>query len=162
MFFAHSLSAPKVQLKAMETCATVAQVIELFNSYDRQYMATYQVIFGDKNGNSVIIESDSMIVKNGIIYIYHFHNYADVQIIDLKKELGKGEHSYSIPSLFGPATFAFSDFVKRSKIKTRTAVTMDSSKFNDYEGEYQLAPLPFCSVKIRSENHKLLCLIRGI
>ena len=122
MFFAHSLSAPKVQLKAMETCATVAQVIELFNSYDRQYMATYQVIFGDKNGNSVIIESDSMIVKNGIIYIYHFHNYADVQIIDLKKELGKGEHSYSILSLFGPATFAFSDFVKRSKIKTRTAV----------------------------------------
>lgn len=219
--------------KAMETCATVAQVIELFNSYDRQYMATYQVIFGDKNGNSVIIESDSMIVKNGdyqvctnfrqslnkenpysierynivnntlkesndisvdlfrsilnqvhqepgqkqgsptmysniydlkngIIYIYHFHNYADVQIIDLKKELGKGEHSYSIPSLFGPATFAFNNFVERSKIITRKTVSMDSSNFNDFEGEYHLTPLPGFSFKIRTDNQKLLCLIRGM
>ena len=49
----------------MEECATVSQVKELFHSFDRQYMATYQVMFADSSGDSVIIEGGSLITKEG-------------------------------------------------------------------------------------------------
>ena len=38
-------------------------------------------------------------LKNGIIYLYRKYNFDDVIIIDLKKELQKGEQSYQISSL---------------------------------------------------------------
>lgn len=219
--------------KAMETCASIDQVVEFFSSYDRQHMATYQLMFGDKYGNSVIIESDSIIIKtgnyqvctnfrqslnndnpysierykivesmlsesdeisvdlfrsilakvhqepgqkqgsptmysniydlkNGLIYLYHFHDFNDVYVIDLQAELIKGEHSYSIPSLFEPVSFAFADFANRSIIKKRTAISLNSSVFNDYVGEYHLVPLPSFNLKIRTDNQKLYCLIRGM
>jgi tetratricopeptide (TPR) repeat protein len=37
---------------------------------------------------------------NNKVYLYHFHNYEEVVVFDLKKELAKGERSYSIPDLF--------------------------------------------------------------
>jgi len=45
---------------AMETCSTVNEVIDLFEKYDRSYM-TYQIMFADKYGNSIIIETDTII-----------------------------------------------------------------------------------------------------
>jgi len=48
--------------RAMENCSTVDEVIALFDIYDRSYM-TYQILFADKNGNSVIIETDSIMLK---------------------------------------------------------------------------------------------------
>jgi len=39
-------------------------------------------------------------LKNKKIYLYHFHNYEEVVVFDLKEELAKGELSYSIPGLF--------------------------------------------------------------
>jgi hypothetical protein len=49
---------------AIETCLNVDQVVDLFDQYDRSYM-TYQIMFADKNGNSVIIETDTIIRKKG-------------------------------------------------------------------------------------------------
>ena len=40
-------------------------------------------------------------LKNGIIHLYHFHNFDNEVIINLKEELKKGRHYYEIPSLFG-------------------------------------------------------------
>ena len=57
-------------------------------------------------------------LKNGIIYLYHFHNFENVVIIDLKQELAKGAHSVNLPSLF-PRTYAAERFVKDSKPNSR-------------------------------------------
>ncbi len=47
---------------AMETCSTIEDVVSLFDKYDRSYMF-YQILFADKYGNSVIIETDTLIYK---------------------------------------------------------------------------------------------------
>lgn len=44
-------------------------------------------------------------LKRRVMLLYHFHNYENVVEIDLARELRKGAHSVSIPSLF-PRTYA--------------------------------------------------------
>jgi hypothetical protein len=39
-------------------------------------------------------------LKNGLIYLYHYHDFDNVVILNLTEELELGFHSYSIPSLF--------------------------------------------------------------
>ncbi|MFW9941485.1 MAG: hypothetical protein ACFFFT_10635 [Candidatus Thorarchaeota archaeon] len=39
-------------------------------------------------------------VKNGIIYLYYFHQFGEVVILNLEEELAKGWHSYRICDLF--------------------------------------------------------------
>ena len=39
-------------------------------------------------------------VENGIIYLYYFHQFGEVVILNLKEELAKGWHSYRICDLF--------------------------------------------------------------
>jgi len=51
--------------KALEECSTVDEVIALFKRYNLTWLEYAQLMFGDKKGNSVIIEGDSMIVKTG-------------------------------------------------------------------------------------------------
>lgn len=163
--------------KAMEECATVDDVIELFGRYDQGGSYNGHYLIGDRFGNSAIIEpltvirktgkyqiitnflqskikpenikdtryrlaenifkqadglsvnlfrkilnaahweeySGSMTVtlysyicdlKNGDIYVYHFHNFEDVVKINVQEELKKGEHLQSIISLFPYETFA--------------------------------------------------------
>lgn len=46
--------------KAMEECSTVEEVIRIFNKYDLRWMKYSQLMFADKDGDSVIIEGDVM------------------------------------------------------------------------------------------------------
>lgn len=39
-------------------------------------------------------------VENGLIYLYFFHQYGEVVVLNLKEELAKGWHSYRICDLF--------------------------------------------------------------
>ncbi|UCE17063.1 MAG: tetratricopeptide repeat protein [Gemmatimonadota bacterium] len=50
-------------------------------------------------------------LRNRQIYLYHFHNFEEVVVYNLLKELEKGSRSYAIPSLFGVRSFSerFSD-----------------------------------------------------
>ena len=59
-------------------------------------------------------------LKNGIIYLYHFHDYANEAIINLKEELIMCQHSYDIPSLF-PKTIAGDRFLDECKKQKATA-----------------------------------------
>ena len=219
--------------KAMEECASIDEVIKLFDSYDRQFMVTYQLMFADKFGNAVIIESDTLIrkkgdyqictnfrqslgkenpysieryniinemlnksedisvdlfrsmlakshqepgqkhgsptqysniydLKNGVIYLYHFHNYADVVKIDLYEELTKGEHSSKISSLFTPGLFAYEKYAERTSIKKRTAISIDPSVFDNYVGDYQVNGLPSISFHITQHEDQLFCRMGGL
>ena len=39
-------------------------------------------------------------LKNGLVYLYHLHNFDNEVVIDLNEELKKGRHYYELPSLF--------------------------------------------------------------
>ena len=55
-------------------------------------------------------------VNRGLIYLYHFHNYENVVVINLEEELKKGKHTIDIPSLF-PDTDAAIRYMKRYNAK---------------------------------------------
>jgi len=56
-------------LKALEECATVDEVMELFSRYNLDWLAYEQLMFGDSLGNSVIVEGDSIIHKTGTFQV---------------------------------------------------------------------------------------------
>jgi len=161
----------------MAECATVKDVIALLSNYNRSQMTSYQWMFGDRNGNSVIVESDTIYpmtgnyqvvtnfrnsrypsgkgyecgryqtankmlenctepniptfrkilsdvhsegqdvtlysyiadLTNGLVYIYHFHNFENLVVFDLRHELDKGSQIYRIADLF-PTTVAAETF----------------------------------------------------
>ena len=51
-------------------------------------------------------------VNRGLVYLYHFHNFENVVVIDLEEEFKKGEHTIDLPSLF-PETYAANRYTKR-------------------------------------------------
>lgn len=162
--------------KAMETCATVEEVITLYKQYNLTHLVSGQLMFGDKTGDAAIIEGDAIIrkkgkfqvatnfylsktmngyypchryrtatnmlersarvtvetmseicnavhqegdaptlysnvydLKNGIVYLYLFHDYSQVVQLDLAEELKKGRHVYDLVSLF-PENRGFRNF----------------------------------------------------
>jgi len=44
------------------------------------------------------------------VYLYHFHNYEEVVVFDLKKELAKGASNRSIPDLFQVHPYSFDGY----------------------------------------------------
>jgi hypothetical protein len=53
-----------------------------------------------QEGNYPTLYSNVYDLKNGLIYLYHNHNYDRVKIFNLSEEIKLGYHSYSIPELF--------------------------------------------------------------
>jgi len=54
-------------------------------------------------------------LKNKKVYLYNFHNFEEVVIIDLVRELKKGKKTYDIPSLFTVKTQAARQFDRHRK-----------------------------------------------
>ena len=52
-------------LKVMSECATVAEVLEVFQRYDLSVLERAMLMFADATGDSAIIEGDQIIRKNG-------------------------------------------------------------------------------------------------
>lgn len=68
---------------------------------------------GDRGGT---LYSNIYDVNRGLVYLYHFHNYENVVVINLEEELKKGKHTVDLPSLF-PDTYAANLFMKRYNSK---------------------------------------------
>jgi hypothetical protein len=190
-------------------CATVNDVVTMLQKYNRSQMTRYQWMFGDRNGNSIIVEADTIIrregnfqvvtnfrnskfpsgkgyecgryqtatkllgnckevnlqtmrkilsdthsegqdatqysyiadLTNGLIYLYHFHNFENVVVFDLRKELAKGSQVYDIAALF-PTTVAAETFAwwARKSLndlkKSRFFSVFDVKTLPDYCGDY--------------------------
>lgn len=168
---------------ALAECSSVAQVVELFERYDRGFLASAQLLFGDRGGDAVIFEGNAVIRKEGsyllatnfrqsetypraatcqrfqdasrlldamdevsvdecrkvlaaahqegtaatlysnvydlekgLLYLYHFHDYENVVVIDVAIELAKGAHTVELSSLF-PQTFAFTNSCREAEAK---------------------------------------------
>jgi hypothetical protein len=83
-------------------------------------------------------------LKNGLIYLYNFHNYQNVVVLNLKKELAKGMHIYELPSLF-PVTFSSTRFIRYKTeeftklLKEKVDIKgIDPQIFNIYTGKYKV------------------------
>lgn len=50
---------------AMATCSTVEEVIEFYSKYNLEHFRNFMLLFGDAYGNSVIIEGDDFVLKEG-------------------------------------------------------------------------------------------------
>lgn len=75
-------------------------------------------------------------VKKKIIYLYHFHNFENVVVLDLKKELKKGKRIVDLASLF-PTTFAAESYRERYKMSKRKSIIMDPAKSDMILGTYR-------------------------
>ena len=212
----------------MARSATVDEALAFFEQYRRDGLETGQLFFGDKTGNSAIVEGNAIIrkqgpyqiatnfrqseasgppyfdgrynaaderlsqadsysvelfrqildathqdhyaqtlysqvydLKNGLIYLYLFHDYRNVIILNLDNELAKGSHMASIASLF-PMN---QDYDQYSLQKTeewklfysyRIDTTMTPTSLGSLVGKYQVqgdtsAP----PVRIYLENSQL-------
>ncbi|MBC8404460.1 MAG: hypothetical protein H8E15_04485 [Planctomycetes bacterium] len=176
--------------KAMADCGSVAEVVSLLENYDLSFLASAMLMFGDKYGDSVIIEGDDILrkkgrhqvvtnfyqsrmaeenyncaryasanaiignspkvnvdvmkralasthiervsptqysniydLKNGVIYLYHFHNFQNEVVINLAEELAKGKRIVEISSLF-PTTFAWTQYLKEAEGKLQKEIDM--------------------------------------
>jgi hypothetical protein len=102
-------------------------------------------------------------LKTGDMYIYHFHNYADVARLNLDRELKKGEHSYEIRSLFPQTTFAFDTYAKNNKVGSPPQATVSTTAPGDVTGDYEVDPPErFLAFSVTQENGKLFGRIRGL
>jgi choloylglycine hydrolase len=50
---------------ALSVCSTIGEVLNVYDDYDLGHMERYQAFWVDKNGDSVIIEGDDIIFKQG-------------------------------------------------------------------------------------------------
>ena len=198
--------------KVMAECTTVEEVLEIFDKYNLQFMERVMYFFGDRAGNSAIIEGDVIIrkkgnyqiatnfyqskskpgsytcsryniaekilknnekvtidlfrkilaathqegkyptqysniydLKKGIIYLYHFHNFENVVVLNLNEELKKGEHSYDLPSLF-PMSFAAESFKQpvlesiKKHMSEKQIAKVDPKIYDSYIGQYEIDP----------------------
>jgi tetratricopeptide (TPR) repeat protein len=67
-------------------------------------------------------------LKNRTIYLYHFHNFANVVKIDLEAELEKGARIVDLPALF-PPTFAAEVFAERQARKELAQLKKKAEKW---------------------------------
>lgn len=195
---------------ALARCSSVKEVLELFDGYDRGFLSSAQLFFGDKSGDGAIIEGNAVVRKHGRslvatnyrqsetapqqaaceryraanrilndapeatvdvcrkvlsvthqegpaatlysnvydlvqgkIYLYHFHEYETVVVLDVAQEIAKGAHSVEIASLF-PPTFAFESFRQESEAAEAAARererdrTVDPGTFDAFAGRYRV------------------------
>jgi tetratricopeptide (TPR) repeat protein len=64
-------------------------------------------------GGSPTVYSNICDLRNGLIYIYNYHDFENPVIVDLKEELKKGAITYDLPSLFKIANNAHLKYLQR-------------------------------------------------
>ncbi len=82
-------------------------------------------------------------LKQGLVYLYHFHNFEEVVVFDLAKELEKGERVLEIAGLF-PRTFAYRSYLEKrereqaEEIARRRGDPVDAEVLDGYVGRYAI------------------------
>lgn len=94
-------------------------------------------------GEDVTLYSYIADLARGLVYVYHFHNFENVVILDIKKELAKGKHVYNLPDLF-PKTNAAESFTywRRKELadkkESRRYKEFDLKTLQEYCGRYMI------------------------
>ena len=196
--------------EVMARSATVDEALAYFMRYNRVGLETGQLFFGDKAGNSAIVEGDAIIrkkgsyqiatnfrqsenpgppyfdgryntadellsqagsysvelirqvleathqednaqtvysqvydLRQGLIYMYLFHDYRNVTILSLADELAKGPHMVSFASLF-PENQAYEQWLQqmmenwKTFYEYRIDAPLKPAKLDGLAGEYRV------------------------
>jgi hypothetical protein len=96
-----------------------------------------------QEGLSKTLYSNVYDLKDRVVYLYYFHNYDDVVVLDLEEELARGFHAYDLPSLFpsNQAAEEWAEPVLRSRddlIDSKLVPDLDPAVLQAYAGEYEL------------------------
>lgn len=81
-------------------------------------------------------------LKEKVIYLYHFHNYEEVRVFNLKEELALGYHELFLENLF-PDNLDFFIYAGRERRRvadiqaTYSPIELDPSIYGPYFGDYQ-------------------------
>jgi len=92
-------------------------------------------------GQDVTLYSYIADLTNGLIYVYHFHNFENAVVLNVKSEISKGKHVYNLSEMF-PETIAAESFEYRSRLElnqlkaSRRFKDFDSVTFPEYFGNY--------------------------
>lgn len=94
-------------------------------------------------GLSYTLYSNIYDLKGKLIYLYYFHNYEDVVVLNLEEELAKGVHAYDLPALFPPnpraENWAAPILQKYSNlIQSRLDESVSQDILKAYAGEYEM------------------------
>jgi hypothetical protein len=82
-------------------------------------------------------------LRNKAVYLYFFHDYDDVVVLDLEKELAQGYHAHALPSLF-PPNQAAEDWARpklrryNALIESKLAADLTPEVLQAYAGTYEL------------------------
>ena len=84
-------------------------------------------------------------LKNGLIYLYYYHDFENVVVIDVAAELAEGFHYHSLASLFPSNAEAANYQVQRqsayeTKIPRRATPT-GQVQYTDYAGDYRVGEM---------------------
>jgi hypothetical protein len=82
-------------------------------------------------------------LNHKLVYLYYFHNFEDVVVLNLEEELAQGFHTYYLPSFFPPnpmsETWAAPRLQQRDDvIKSRLYTDLSSDILQAYAGEYEM------------------------
>ncbi|HEY43759.1 MAG TPA: DUF3471 domain-containing protein [Anaerolineae bacterium] len=82
-------------------------------------------------------------LKNRQVYLYYFHDYENVVVIDLEEELARGYHAYDLPALFPLNSEADQWASSRLRhyqelIDDRLAAGIDAEDLQSYTGDYEM------------------------
>jgi hypothetical protein len=111
-------------------------------------------------------------LKAGIIYLYHFHNYANVKVIDPAEHWKRGTHAYALPSLF-PKTYAAMVYDRAYAFEQDRQVIVaqrrSAGEFIEvnpqilarYVGRYHVGPYGEKYVTITLEGNQLFAQVTG-
>ena len=95
-----------------------------------------------QEGSNPTLYSNVYDLKRRIVYLYHFHNFQNEVVIDLKAELAKGPRRLDLPDLF-PKTYVAESFrsAKIRDVETRKARfthKVTAGVLESYVGRYRL------------------------
>lgn len=124
-----------------------------------RYKIAYSIMDTSKNINTELYKKILMAVhtenpnptlytnisdlKNGIMYLYHFHNFENVKVFKLKEEFEKMENQkekvYDISSFF-PKTYVAERFLEQYNIvkKRDSSIKLNIKKLSSYVGVFKL------------------------
>ena len=94
-----------------------------------------------QNGLAATQYSNVYDLQNGLVYLYHFHNFEEVVRLNLQEELAKGAHEVDLPSLFS-VNDAFTTFKEdrqqdiHDQIEKRKLKDFDAKLLADVVGVY--------------------------
>jgi len=124
-------------------CPRYALATRLLRGADRFTTALFRRVLAATHAerDTPTVYSNVYDLKRKIVYLYHFHNFENVVVMDLQEELAKGKRILSLPDLF-PPTYAAQEYQSRvrEQLAARKRVQVARPLLEECAGVYDAGP----------------------